>query len=210
MSGPRPEWRHKELVLPIGNGRYRFRTLSLYDVWTLWPVLASAFEALKVHRPITFSGLVAEALEHLCPDLKKAPDLEKLTTTHLDALGEFYMGQDWARIKALGDRSGDAETRADPEAAATARQNFYAVCLAGAQAANMSVMDFVEQRFEFCADAIMAMRDALERRNAAEGKLSNGEFLAVMAGTVPVVKYEEGEEKPGWMKAIEEQSKRVQ
>lgn len=214
MIGAKPEWRHKELVLPIGEGQYRFRTLSLYDVWCLWPTFASAHESILAHHPIQYSQSFLEALEHLCPGLTKSKDFLQLKSAHIDALAEFFVAQDWKRIKVMGDSVGDNSKEPSlPQTegeASEGQKTFYVICLAGARAANMSVTEFVEQRFEFCADAIMALREDMARVREKNGVLNDSQFFTLMAGMVPALRYEEGEQKPGWMTDIEEQTKRVQ
>ena len=95
-------------MLEIGTTKYRFRTLSLYDVWCLWPSLLPMHEALKHGKPLAFAKHYEGALEHLCPGLTKSDDFkEGWKTFHNDALIEFYEAQDWIRIKILLDSLGE-------------------------------------------------------------------------------------------------------
>lgn len=209
---PQPEWLHRELVLPVGEGKYRFRTLSLYDVYTLWPTFAAMARSLEARRPIQLSQEVEKALEHLCPGLTATEDFKAWGQIHLDGLVEFYQKQDWARIKTLGEKThpDDASPKeATREQLKGAERNFYLLCAAGARMAGMSIIEFVQQRFEFCADALIAMRDRLEEERRESGVMDGDQFFGLMQGMLPTQKLTE-EQKPAFIREIEEKSNRVQ
>jgi hypothetical protein len=190
VFGLRPEWRHCEIRLALGEAAaavYRFRTLSLYDVWVLWPHIQPVYEALLRGRPITFAQHLAEILEHLSPGFTKGDDFQtKFKSHHIDLLLEFYRAQDWARIKMLADSLNEGASDAPvANSDMTAEQRFFSVCVAAARASGMSVIDFVEQRFEFCADAFMALWAAVKNDQGQEGKMSGPEFMALMHAALP-------------------------
>jgi hypothetical protein len=201
----RPEWRHVDFVLSIGDGKYTFRSLSLYDVWCLWPHITPVSQALEKGLPIQFAQHFLEALEHLCPGLTTTEDFEKKWTfVHFNALIEFYMKQDWARIVALRD-SASGEPLATDKGEITSEGIFFTICMAAARMSNMSVVEFVEQRFEYCADAFVTLHaqvmEAKDKEN--EGKLNPGQLLAVAQGMFPTDDRREETEKPAWIQDIE-------
>lgn len=208
--GLRADWIHKRLPLRIGKRKFQFRTFSLYDVWILWPHLAALAQSLDKGRPLTWARHLQAALKHLAPELLADEEtFEKTwTPTHLDALIEFYREEhDWSRLQALGESATGTPLReADPIAPQEAQRNFYLVCMAAANAASMSVIEFVEQRFEFCADTIMQLHQTMKEQ---EKGLGPGQFAAVMGALLPTEKIGKGE-KPAWIREIEEKTPRVQ
>ncbi len=204
----KPEWQHKVLTLPVGSGKYLFRTLSLYDVWCLWPTFKVIHDEIKAHHPIAFSTAIVEAIEYLCPGFTKTDDYKKFSSVHVDALIEFYGAQDWGRIRRLGERLPDKSAPApeQPVDVNEAQQNFFLICLGGARAANIGVPEFMQQRFEFCADSIMAMREELKVAREARGVLDGEQFVGLMSSMLPTIKTPE-DQKPAFIREIEDKSR---
>jgi hypothetical protein len=211
--GLTPKWIHKTLPVQIGKTGYLFQTLSLFDVWTLWPHLAPLKAALERGKPLDFQDHVVAILEILNPVLAErlkdpGDQIQKdFNPTHVDLLLNWYEREhDWSRIAALVAKTTAVEAEAagtDPE---EAHQTFVLICAAAARHCNMPMTDFIRQRFEFCADQILALHHATEqaREEAEEGKAHSWREatmkLAATFGTKPIAKPES--EQPPWMREM--------
>jgi hypothetical protein len=203
----RPDWKHRELILRIGKGDYHFRTLSLYDVWSIWPHIVPIREAVERGKPLEFARRFSALLEHICPGLTTSSDFEKWTQVHLDALLEFYSMQDWARIQALAENLGSGEPPPDkkPDDDMSNESRFFLICMAAARATGMSVPEFVENRFEFCADAFMGLKKSL-RADMDKSSGSAADFFRTAASILPADILSPDDERPDWIKDIEAQT----
>jgi len=197
--GARPDWIHRELTIEIGGQPYLFRTLSLYDVWCLWPHLAPIAESIKAGHPLQLAEHLAEILRVLNPVLANSADIiSQVKPVHVNLLIEFYRREhDWKRIKQLGDRS--AAGKPEPVDAEQAENNFFLICRGASHFSNMSVQEFVSCRFEFCADAIMALSRIMEEQDKG---LTIGQFVQVMGGLLPTQKVTE-DTRPAWVKELD-------
>lgn len=233
-----PNWLHRSLQLELKDGLvYEFRTFSLYDVWRLWPHFRPMVGAIKNGKPIEWMNHLGAVLgivnakriasrgwrgwwtrvrAHFGRDRGLLDDVNLFRPAHVDALLEFYVTQqDWRRIQRLGDY-----TTQDPEAFATeitereaiepgdANRRFMAICMAAAKMVGMSTADFMESRFEFCADAIITLRKTYEER-ATEGKLKEKTFFSLLDGLMPTQKVDP-ENKPGWMQEMEDYAREAE
>jgi hypothetical protein len=213
-----PSWIHRTTILDIGGKEFTFRTMSLYDVWQVWPHVKPMMEAIgdglkdgEPIRPLSADFHAKEMLKVLCPALAYSDAAMKgFKPVHFNALKEFYEEHDWGRIVALGQ---NAESASGEEAEGpqdlTASQRFLILCKAAASFVDMSVIDFVEQRFEFCADALMALHSSLrEEARAKEQKpaefFSNLPSMSIVKGdsekmtyVIPGRSLEEQERKGG-------------
>jgi hypothetical protein len=211
--GVNPRWLHKTIKVLIGKTEYVFQTLSLFDVWTVWPHLAPIKSALERGKPLDFSDHVLEVLDILNPVLAarmKDPEDEtsrQFSTTHVDLLINFYEREhDWQRIVALVAKTTAIEAEAsgtDPE---EAHQTFVLICAAAARHCNMPMTDFIRQRFEFCADTIMNLRHASEKaqEEAEDGKAETWREATMKVAATFGVKPEAVPEsnQPEWMRAL--------
>lgn len=211
--GRNPDWFHQTIKVQIGKIEYVFQTLSLFDVWMLWPHLAPIKSALERGKPLDFTDHVIAILELLNPVLAtrlKDPEDEikrEFNSTHVDLLINFYERQSWDRIVALTARTtaaGAEEAGSDPE---EAHQAFVLLCAAAARHCNMPMTDFVRQRFEFCADALIALHHSADkaREESDDDRASNwrdvGNKFAATFGVKPVAIAEDA--KPAWMKVLD-------
>jgi hypothetical protein len=199
-----PKWAHQTLVLKIGEHEYSFRTLSFYDVWTLWPHIFAVKEMLARGRPLTMMAHLKEIMTWVAPVLAaNDADCKEFHEIHANLVMDFYRSQDWARMETLGRNTTDsgAEEGLTKE---EAHQRFIAVCATAAQYAGMDVGTFVQQRFEFCADQIIAANRAISSTQERDRPESWGEVVAKLAvqmrGAVRTI---DPEKKPDWMKAME-------
>ena len=176
--GRNPDWFHQTIKVQIGKIEYVFQTLSLFDVWMLWPHLAPIKRALERGKPLDFTDHVIAILELLNPVLAARlndPEDEikrDFNSSHIDLLINFYERQDWGRIVALTAKTTAVEAEesgADPD---EAHQTFVLLCSAAARHCNMAMTDFVKQRFEFCADQLIALHHSAEkaREDADDGR----------------------------------------
>lgn len=188
------------MTVDVGGSPFVFRTLSLYDVWCLWPHIAPLAEAMKKGRPIQFAENLIDVLRVLNPVLVSTPDwAKKITPLHVNLLIEFYRREhDWKRIEQLGERS--PASKSEPLEAAEAENNFFVICLGAARFANMDVKEFVDCRFEFCADAIAALHRTLEAQQPSG--MNVDQFVNVMSAVLPTERVT-AETKPEWMKELE-------
>lgn len=209
---PRPNWFHQTIKVSIGGVEYVFQTLSLFDVWTIWPYLAPMKTALERGKPLDLSDHIIAVLEILNPVLAarlKDPKDEirsQFNSSHVDLLINFYERQDWSRILALVAKT----TAIEAEAAGTdpdeAHQTFVLICSAAARHSNMSLTDFIRQRFEFAADQIIALHHQAERarEEADDGRAHSWREatmkLAATFGTKPIATPED--KQPEWMRAM--------
>lgn len=152
-----PAWFHDTLTLKIGQGEYTFRTLSLYDVWELWPHLVELQKMTLAGRPLSAVEHAIAVLAYLAPSLvAHDEDCKAVTQDHANLLLDFYRHQDWERMATLGRQTTNTTEAAEGAPAGMKPHDvFVAVCMAGAKNASMPVTDFVQQRFEFCADHII-------------------------------------------------------
>jgi hypothetical protein len=166
--GNNPNWFHRELRLEIGKVPYIFRTLSLFDVWAVWPHLAPIHEAIVRGRPLDFSDRLLKVLEIIQPVLAADDErIRELTPVHIDTLINFYDRQDWSRIKALVEKTtaaGAEAQGADPE---EAHNRFIVICQATARYCNMAMTDFLQTRFEFAADQMLALHQQAKSQSGA-------------------------------------------
>ena len=217
MSSPRPralrpDWLHDTLRLELAkNVWYEFRTLSLYDVWALWPHLLPFKQSLEQGRPIEWAGHLQEILNVLNPTLAKTPEhMVLIRPAHVDFLIDFYTRQDWSRIGELGNRlsgGGGSDEREKTSGTETDRR-FIRICTMAAQSVSMTPLEFMQDRFEFCADVIVNLRAAMEEE-ATRGKIPNDKFFGLMSAVVPNVRVD-AETKPAWMREIEEYAKNAE
>jgi hypothetical protein len=201
--GRDPKWVHQTLVLKVSGKDYSFRTFSLYDVWVLWPHLYAVKEMILRGRPLTMMDHAHEIVRWISPNLALAsPEIcEKFVEMHANLLLDFYRRQDWSRMQDFGKETAKTEDPDDTQTEKEKHQIFVAVCAAAAQYCGMDVEKFVQQRFEFCADQIMATDKAMApkgRTTTWAGVLS--EVAASMAGSNVKI---DPQNKPGWMKAME-------
>lgn len=211
--GRNPDWFHQTIKVQIGKTEYVFQTLSLFDVWMLWPHLAPIKRALERGKPLDFTDHVVAILELLNPVLAaqlKDPQDEiqrEFNSGHVDLLINFYERQDWGRIVALTAKTtaaGAEEAGTDPE---EAHQTFVLLCSAAARHCNMAMTDFVRQRFEFCADQLIALHHSAEkaREEADDGRASDwsgvtAKLARAFGGAKPEVIPED--KQPEWMRAL--------
>jgi hypothetical protein len=199
-----PKWLTETLSLKIGAGTYEFKSLSLYSVWVLWPHLRAVKAALLAGRPLTMMKHATEILKWICPALvANEADCKEFQEIHANLALDFYRSQDFARMETFGESTTKADAVADEQTEEEKHQTFVAVCAAAAQYAGMDVGAFVQQRFEFCADQIIAAHKSL----TTSGKPATSSWTAVlaevsasMAGANVKI---DPEKKPDWMKAIE-------
>ncbi len=211
--GRDPAWFHRTIKIQIGKTEYLFQTLSLFDVWTIWPYLAPMKSALERGKPLDFSDHIVKVLEVLNPVLAerlKDPGDETqkaFNSTHVDLLINWYEREhDWSRILALVSKTTAIEAEAagaDPE---EAHQTFVLVCASAARHCNMAMTDFIRQRFEFCADQIMALHHVAKRAQAEaeEGKAASWREatmkIAATFGVKPVAV--PSDKQPEWMRVL--------
>lgn len=209
LPGGNPEWFHRTLKIELAkNVWYEFRTLSLYDVWAIWPHVKPAMKALQDHEPIAFARYFLEILKVIQPTLVAVDEhFEMLRSAHVDALVEFYKRQDWRSILALGgylDQDGAAEIPDAPDReevdGATANQRFFAICCQAAKMASTSVKEFMDERFEYGVTAILVLKRAFDDQGTGD-RMPASKFFALMDAVLPHQKV--GAEKPAWMLEIE-------
>lgn len=173
--GSDPKWLHEELVLKIGEHGYTFRTLSLYDVFKLWPNLHAVKAAAIAGRPLTLLDHAKKILEWIAPALvANKSDCKAFTQEYANILLDWFRRvHDWSRIATLGGETTKSEGDGDDKTEEEKHQIFFAVVAAGAGRAGMGVAEFVQQRFELCADAIQSayatIRDAAEKAGEEVG-----------------------------------------
>jgi hypothetical protein len=224
FSPLKPDWQHRDLFLPLGKRPwwavwrkqpvFKFRTLSLYDLGCLWTHFRPIYDAIVRGKPIAFAQHLTEALNHLSPGLtNSAAFLKYWNASHLDALIEFYSQQDWGRIKALIDDMNESATEA-PEGAGEmlATRRFVAVCTAAARSTGMDLMEFVSQRFEFCADVFMTLWASMQSDKSGSGQMKGGEFVALMHMGLPKETFSAPEDRPlpTWVKFLNEETLRLE
>lgn len=213
MTGGNPEWFHRTLKLELAKDVwYEFRTLSLYDVYVIWPSVKPAMKALQDHQPITFARYFLEILKVIQPTLAAVDEhVELLRSSHTHALVEFYKAQDWMSIVRLGgyleQDGGDAQIAEDPDREVvdrdTAHQRFLAICCQAAKMANTPVQEFMKERFEYGVTVILVLKQAFDDRERAEtsDRMPAAKFFELMDAVLPHQKV--GAEKPAWMLEIE-------
>ncbi len=207
-----PKWLHETLTLKIGEHAYSFRTLSLYDVWRLWPDLYAVKEMSLRGRPLSMIEHAKKILEWIAPVLvANEADCKAFTQDHANILLDWYRRQDWGRMQTLGGETTKTDGDGDEKTREEKHQVFFAVVAAGARHAGMGVTEFVQQRFELCADAIQSayatMRDAAEKAGEEVGDGRSHSWreatmkLAATFGVKPEAISESA--KPEWMKFLD-------
>ncbi len=190
---------------------YRFKTLSLYDVWALWPHILPLMRALD--QPLLWVDHLHEMLKVLNPTLAAVPEhFALIRPAHVDFLLDFYRRQDWARIRELGGFLSEDAPEAEKRAAereevprVEADRRFMVICTAAARSVDMSPLEFMQERFEFCADVIVNLRSALEYEKNKD-KIPTDKFFDLMQSIMPNSKVTE-ETKPAWVREAEEYAK---
>jgi hypothetical protein len=203
QAGRDPKWIHQTLVLKVAGLDYSFRTLSLYDVWMLWPHLYAVKEMILRGRPLAMMDHAQEIVKWINPSLAQSePEIcRQFVEMHANVLLDFYRRQDWNRMQDFGKETAKTEDPEDQQTEEEKHQVFVAVCAAAAQYCSMDVEKFVQQRFEFCADQIMATDKSMTPKKRATSWTSVlSEVAASMAGSNVKI---DPENKPGWMKAME-------
>jgi hypothetical protein len=195
-AGLRADWVHEHLRLELGkNIWYRFKTLSLYDVWKGWPHLlafAREFNLIPGPKPGPIAVMqehLPELLRLLNPTLAQRPEhFGLISPSAVSLLIDFYRKQDWARIRILGGTLESGQTapgaEREPVDEGDADRRFLAIVMAASKAAEMSVTEFLQERFEFCADVIINLREAIEgERN--KNKMTVGQWASIMSAVLP-------------------------
>lgn len=210
----RPDWRHDEVRIELAkNVWYVFRTLSFHDVHEIWPHIVPLRNALFNSKPLAWAEHVEAILRVICPVLAKNEEhMELIRPAHIDALIEFYGKQDWRRIQKLGGVTAEERAAKDAGPSREAIESgegsrmFMTLCIVGATVARMSIVEFCEQRFEFCADAILLARQEMEDAENAK-KVPPEKFFQAMSVMLPTQKIDPTN-KPAYILEMEELAKR--
>lgn len=186
-------WVHRRYVLRVAGRPFIFRTMSLYDVYELWPHVGPFWEAKRRGKPNALGYRIERMMEVLNPTLLRDEEAMKaFTPGHIDELIEFYETQDWQRMRELGSTETVDEEEPGEEQPEELRRRFMLLCAAGARFAGMPITEFVEQRFEFCADCLATLSRAKEDADAAD-RMKPAAFFEMLAGIGPVVRGSEEE-----------------
>jgi hypothetical protein len=190
---------------------YSFRTLSFYDVWELWPHIMPLLK--KLDRPLEWIEHIQAVLAILNPTLASTPEhMELVRPVHVTILIDFYRRQDWPRIGVLGGYLASADSRATVERTPSPKdetdRRFMAICIGAARSVDMSPLEFMQERFEFCADVIINLREAMEEE-ARRGKIPMDKFVGLMQAVMPGVRVTD-ENKPAWMREVEEYARNAE
>ena len=196
-------WRHEILTHKIGRNYYSFRTLSIADAAEVFRFIPGLQDAIaRGDAPIQYMQHAIPILKVICPSIitiGRLSDLKAVTPLDIKVVWEFYRGQDWARMTGLQGKGGLAPAAEREDGGPSDRMVFMHVCSAAAESVNMDFMAFLDARFEFCADAIAALRVKLEQQ--PEGQMTADQFAATSAAMF-------GENRvnsvtaPGWLKAM--------
>lgn len=209
METKDPKWEHETVVLKIGEHDYTFTSLSLYSVWKLWPSLHAVKDMALRGRPLAMMEHAKEILNWIAPLLMaNEADCKAFTQDHANVLIDFYrMKHDWARMATLGRQTTKTEGDGDEKTEEEKHQVFVAVIAAGAQYAGMDMAEFVQRRFEFCADSIQGAYASLRRAESEEADDGRSHSwreatmkLAATFGAKP--EFVPEEKQPDWMKAM--------
>lgn len=163
VPGSNPAWFHETLTVKVNGREYAFRTFSFYDVWTLYPHLAAFKGLMAAGRVMSAIDVSKTILRRVAPVLASSDsDCEALARDErtINLLFDFYRRQDWARMDVLGTET--TGPKAD-DAPLDPHYVFLAAVSLAAKYCGMDSATFVEQRFEFCADQIVACKKALDQ-----------------------------------------------
>jgi Tat protein secretion system quality control protein TatD with DNase activity len=190
-----------------------FQTLSLFDVWSTWPHLAPMKAAIERGKPLDFHDHVIAVLKILNPVLAARlqdpddPIVHQFKSEHVDLLLNYYEREhDWSRIATLVSKTTEAgaiEAGTDPN---EAHQTFVNICSAAARHCGMDMLEFIKQRFEFCADQFILLHHlSLKAREEAEDSRAENwrdvtSKLAATFGVKPTPVPEA--QQPEWMRAL--------
>jgi hypothetical protein len=161
--GSNPAWFHEKLTLKIGRHEYAFRTFSFYDVWTLYPHLASFKALMAAGRMLSAVEEAKIILQRVAPVLAaRDADCAAFAKDQaaINLLFDFYRRQDWTRMDVLGKET--TGPKAD-DALLDPHYVFLAAVSLAAKYCGMDSATFVEQRFEFCADQIVACKKVMDQ-----------------------------------------------
>jgi hypothetical protein len=205
-----PKWFHEEIRVPLGTPPvpFVFRTLSLADVWGIWPYLLPIKRAMEREKPLDLSDGIEAVLRVINPVLVNDADaMRAFTPAHTNLLINFYERQDWTRIEelmAVGSSADVRERGGSEDDALRADQRFVLICNQTAKGCGMGMHEFVAQRFEFCADQILTARAAVEAAETAERSASWEETIANIQLKVGKGKRLPLADQPAWMRALNE------
>jgi hypothetical protein len=197
---------HETITVNIGEGAYRFRTLSIKQIFTCQPELremrkqlaSKTREEISAMTPDDEAVVVAaqrRLLGSICPlliQIKTACVVDGCDTTephadylHLtgDALTDiirFYMRQDWAK---LGEMLSIGEDSTKPKDPGESERTFRTVGRVVAKAYNQSFDDFINLRFEEAASRVIEIARTWEEKDS-RGKTSLADFFDMMAGSM--------------------------
>lgn len=201
---PGYNWRHEKIRLKVGKNFYTMRTLSLMDAVEVEPLLGPLKVALADgSKPYTYAKLIMELAKALCPMILMHPDdIAAVDAQTIAAIIDFYGQQDWERVKLVRELRNDPGDEAeDAPGPGGERTVFYAVAAACAERSHMSVMEFLDQRLEFCMDALLALHDEYRRLKGA-GKMPHGSFVQAMTSMMGGAKQYTHDTAPDWMKDL--------
>lgn len=198
-------WKHERITLKMGRGVYTFRTLSFGDAIEVWRHVPALIESVKAgDQAGKYLVHAVPVIRTICPSLLMNPhDLKAgLNKENVALLWEWYVRQDWQRMTDLADGGGQRQARTgldDPEV--DNRTVFMTVAARAAETLGMDVPAFLDARFEFAADAIIALRKGVEKQEHAEGKTSAQAFAATSAAMFGSTRVNSST-APEWLKAI--------
>lgn len=201
---PGYNWRHEKIRLKVGKNFYTMRTMSLMDAVEVEKHIEPVVNAMTGGaQPYTFAVHMIGLAKTLCPMIMDNPeDVKALDRTTIVAILDFYRQQDWERVKLVRELRNDPGDEAeDAPGPGGERTVFYAVAAACAERSHMSVMEFLDQRLEFCMDALLALHDEYRRLKGA-GKMPHGSFVQAMTSMMGGAKQYTHDTAPDWMKDL--------
>lgn len=194
---------HEWLTVNIGEGAYRFRTLSIKQVFACQAALRIMWRSLAAKSKEEIASLTAQersdVLEAqrvlfgtICPlliqpkqscevegclDDSPHPDFHHLTGENLTELCRFYMKQNW---KKLGEMLTVGEDGPKPSDPGESEKTFRVVGRIVAKAYGNSFDDFINLRFEEAASRVIEISDSWDKENS-KGKVTLEEFFDQMS-----------------------------
>jgi hypothetical protein len=200
---------HEWTTINIGEGAYRFRTLSIKQVFACQDELRTMFKHLAAKSREELSALTKEEkLEVVaaqrkllgtisplliqiknncsvegCDTAEPHADYLHLTGSALSEILAFYKRQNWKKIDemlSIGDNGSKPNTRTESE------KTFRFVGRRVSKAYGHSFDDFLALRFEEAASRVIELAEAAVKKND-EGKTSLEDFFDSMAGEMGLV-----------------------
>lgn len=195
---------HETITLELADKPWVFRTLSFMDATIVQPHMIVLANLLTKTEPVPTAaeGMVAfrALLEQVNPILAHDDALLNITQPFFMAVVNFYFNKhDWGRmveLAAVSARRRDSGGDDIPQ-----HLVYLMVCAKAAETQGMKALEFMDARFEYAVDVIMAMHERYEMAKREEGYQRPDALAATFASLFGETQVTE-ENAPEWVKAM--------